>query len=151
MLELARIADREAVEALAQSVQADLVTWRPDLYEPAEVLYTEARFQEAVKERRLYVAKVGQAVCGYVLMAFRTVDRPGMAKRKILVVEEFCVDEICRSQGIGSEMMAEVRALAKAFRCTDLQLEVYPQNDDAVGFCQKCGYTIRSIEMQRKV
>ena len=151
MLELARTHDREAVEALAQNVHAMLVTWRPDLYEPAEVLYTEDRFQEAVKQRSLYVAKVGQAVCGYVRMTMRSVDRPGMAKRKIMVVEEFCVDEICRSQGIGTEMMTEVRALAKAFRCTDLQLEVYPQNDDAVGFYQKCGFTIRSIEMQRQV
>lgn len=151
MLELARITDREAVEALAQNVHADLVSWRPDLYERAEILYTEERFAEAVKQRQLYVAKVGEAVCGYALLSIRSVDRPGMAKRKIMVVEEFCVDEICRAQGIGTEMMMEVRALAKAFRCTDLQLEVYPQNDDAVGFYQKCGFTIRSIEMQRKV
>ena len=60
-------------------------------------------------------------------------------------------DEALRNQGFGKDMMEDVHALAAAFRCTDLQLGVYPQNDDAVGFFQKCGFTIRSIEMQRKV
>ena len=49
------------------------------------------------------------------------------------------------------QMMEEVRALARAFGCTDLQLGVYPQNDAAVSFYQKCGFMIRSIDMQRKV
>ena len=44
-----------------------------------------------------------------------------------------------------------VAGLAKAFGCSDLQLGVYPQNDGAVAFYQKCGFAIRSIEMQRKV
>ena len=48
-------------------------------------------------------------------------------------------------------MMQELRILAKAFDCTDLQLTVYPQNDAAIAFYQKCGFTIKSIDMQRKV
>ena len=48
-------------------------------------------------------------------------------------------------------MMAELRILAKAFGCSDLQLTVYPQNDAAVNFYQKCGFLIKSIDMQRKV
>ena len=57
----------------------------------------------------------------------------------------------CRGQGIGKEMMEDIHALAKAFRCTDLQLGVYPQNDGAVSFYQKCGFTIQNITMQRTV
>ena len=68
-----------------------------------------------------------------------------------MVIDEICVDEHCRGNGIGKQMMLEVRALAKAFGCTDMQLGVYPQNYDAVAFYQKCGFTIRSIDMQRKV
>jgi len=47
-------------------------------------------------------------------------------------------------------MMEEVRILAKAFGCTDMQLGVYPQNDAAVSFYQKCGFMIQNINMQRK-
>lgn len=151
MLELARPADRESVNALAAQVHAMHVAWRPDIYEMAGELYSEARFLDAIRNRELYVAKPGNTVVGYVLLKIRNYDWTGVTKRRVMVVDEICVDELCRNRGIGTRMMEEVRALAKAFGCTDLQLGVYPQNDAAVAFYQKCGFTIRSIDMQRKV
>lgn len=151
MLELATIADREAVEVLARQVHAMHVQWRPDIYEMPEQLYPEERFLEVIRERQLYVAKINTVVVGYALLKIRHYDWPGVVKRKVMLIDELCVHESCRNQGIGKQMMNDAWALAKAFRCTDLQLGVYPQNDDAVGFYQKCGFTIRSIDMQRKV
>ena len=150
MLELARQADREAVNALAADVHGMHVAWRPDLYRMPQELYPQDRFDEAVMQRQLYCAKVDGVVAGYALLKIRDVDAPPLVRRRVMLIEEFCVDPICRGQGIGTLMVLEIRALAKAFRCTDLQLGVYPQNDDAVGFWQKCGFTIRSIEMQCK-
>lgn len=151
MLELARPGDREAVNALALQVHALHAAWRPDLYEMVDVLYTEERFSQLTKNRQLYVARIGGVIAGYVAVKIRDYDWPGVTRRKVMIVDEICVDQLCRGQGIGTEMMEDVRALAKAFRCTDMQLGVYPQNDEAVGFYQKCGFTIRSIDMQRKV
>jgi len=151
MLELARPGDREAVNVLAKQIHEMHVSWRPDIYEMVPELYPEERFLDAVKQRQLYVARVGGVVAGYALLKIRQYDWSGVVRRKVMVIDELCVDELCRGQGIGTEIMAEIRVLAKAFRCTDLQLGVYPQNDDAVGFYQKCGFTIRSIDMQRKV
>lgn len=151
MLQLARKQDREAVNALALQAHKIHVQWRPDLFEAVEILYTQERFDSAVKQRQLYVAKIDDVVVGYVFLLTRNCDWPGAVKRRVMVIDEFCVHETCRGQGIGKQMMADVRALAAAFHCSDMQLGVYPQNDDAVGFYQKCGFTIRSIEMQRKV
>lgn len=151
MLELARECDREKVNELAQQVHAMHVAWRPDIYEMVEEMYPQDRFSEEVARRQLYVAKIGGQVTGYVLLKIREYNWPGVVKRKVMVVDEIAVDDRCRNQGIGTAMMEEVRVLAKAFGCTDLQLGVYPQNDAAVAFYQKCGFTIRSIDMQRKV
>ena len=151
MLELAQAADREAVNALARQVHAMHVDWRPDLFEMAQELYPEPRFRESIENRQLYVAKLENVIVGYVLLVMKNYDHPGLVKRKVMVVDEICVEKFCRGQGIGKEMMEDVHALAKAFGCTDLQLDVYPQNDGAVAFYQKCGFTIRSIDMQRKV
>ena len=151
MLELAVSADREAVNVLAREVHAMHVAWRPDIYEMVEEMYPQDRFSEEVARRQLYVAKIGGQVTGYVLLKIREYNWPGVVKRKVMVVDEIAVDDRCRNQGIGTVMMEEVRVLAKAFGCTDLQLGVYPQNDPAVAFYQKCGFTIRSIDMQRKV
>ena len=151
MLELATIADREAVEVLARQVHAMHVAWRPDIYEMPEQLYPQERFLAAIQERQLYVAKIDTIAVGYVLLRIRDVNAPGLVKRRVMLVDELCVQESCRGQGIGKQIMNDAWALAKAFRCTDMQLGVYPQNDDAVGFYQKCGFTIRSIDMHRKV
>ena len=151
MLELARECDREKVNELAQQVHAMHVAWRPDIYEMVEEMYPQDRFSEEVARRQLYVAKIGGQVTGYVLLKIREYNWPGVVKRKVMVVDEIAVDDRCRNQGIGTAMMEEVRVLARAFGCTDLQLGVYPQNDEAVAFYQKCGFTIRSIDMQRKV
>lgn len=151
MLELARPEDREAVNRLAREVHAMHVAWRPDIYEMMQELYPEERFREAIRDRQLYVAKINGIAAGYVLLRMRSVEMPGLVKRKIMLVDEICVDEPFRDQGIGTQMMTEVRALAHAFGCTDMQLGVYPQNDGAVAFYQKCGFAIKSIDMQRKV
>ena len=151
MLELARLEDREAINILARQVHAMHVEWRPDIYEMVDELYPEDRIREAISARELYVAKLAGQIVGYVSLKIRLYDHPGLVKRKVMVVDEIAVEESARNQGIGKAMMEDVHALAKAFRCTDLQLGVYPQNDEAVAFYQKCGFTIRSIDMQRKV
>ena len=151
MLELATMNDHAAVNALAKQVHATHVAWRPDIFEMVEELYPAQRMQEAIAARELYVAKVSGQILGYVLLKIKPYVHPGHVKRTVMVVDEICVEESLRGHGIGKAMMEDVHALAKAFRCTDLQLGVYPQNDEAVGFYQKCGFTIRSIDMQRKV
>ena len=151
MLQLASVSDRQGVERIARQVHGLHVEWRPDIFEMPETLFDEERFNRAVQERNLYVAKLDGAVIGYVLLKIRSYDWPGVVFRRVMLVDEFGVDEALRNHGFGKCMMEDVHALAKAFRCTDLQLGVYPQNDDAVGFYQKCGFTIRSIEMQKKV
>ena len=54
------------------------------------------------------------------------------------------------SQGIGKAMISDVRALARAFGCREVILGVHPENDEAVGFYQKCGFAIRTINMDMK-
>lgn len=151
MLELAAPADRETVNELAKQVHAMHVSWQPDIYEMVEALYSQERFDEAVKARQLYVAKIDGIAVGYVLVKIREYNWPGVVRRRVMLVDELCVEALCRGQGIGTQMLLEVRALAKAFGCTDLQLGAVPQNEGALHFYQKCGFAIRSIEMRAKL
>ena len=151
MLQLARPEDRAAIDALAQQIHRMHVAWRPDIYELAEEMWPEERFDEAVAQRQLFAAKLDDTIVGYVLVKIRNYDMIGHVKRRVLLVDEICVDESRRNLGIGTEMITEVRAIAKAFGCTDMQLGVYPQNNEALAFYQKCGFRIRSIDMQMKV
>ena len=151
MLQLASPADRACVERLAQQVHAFHVQWRPDLYQMPGELFPEELYFELLKNRELYVAKLDGAVIGLAWVRIRTSEGVGLVARKVMFINQVCVDEALRNHGIGTQMMEEIRVLAKAFGCTDLQLGVFPQNDAAVSFYQKCGFMIRSIDMQRKV
>ena len=151
MLQLARPEDRAEVNRLAQQVHSLNVQWRPDIYEQTEELWPQNRFESAVSQRQLFCAKIDEAVTGYVLIKIRHYDMPGHVKRKVLILDEICVDEVHRNQGIGTLMMIDVRAIANAFGCTDLQLGVYPQNNEALAFYQKCGFRIRSVDMHMKL
>jgi ribosomal protein S18 acetylase RimI-like enzyme len=151
MLELATAADREAVNAIAKQVHDLHVAWRPDIYQAAEEQFDEELFAESIRNRQIYVAKISGEVAGFVALKRCTYDWPGVVKRHVMMVEEFGVHESCRGHGIGRAMMEDIHALAKVFGCSDLQLRVYPQNDEAVGFYQKCGFTIQNIGMQKKV
>lgn len=151
MLQLASQQDWACVNALARQVHELHVSWRPDIYRMPEMLYPMERFEQEIRQRNLYVAKVDDSVVGYVLLKVRNCDAPALVSRRVMIIDEFCVEESLRGHGFGKEMARDVQVLAKAFRCTDLQLGVYPQNDEAVGFWQKCGFMIRSIEMQKKV
>lgn len=151
MLELATASDRSMVNTLARQVHELHVSWRPDIFRMVDEIYTEDRFLEVIQLKQIYVAKLNGIVVGYVLTKIKEYNIPPMQPRKVLLLDEICVEKTLRGHGIGTRMMEEVHALARAFGCTDMQLDVYPQNDDAVGFYQKCGFTIRSIDMQRKV
>ena len=151
MIELATKHDRSAVNRLARQVHEMHVQWRPDLYAMPEELFPEALYAELVKNRELYVAKLDGAVIGFAWVRIRTSEGVGLITRKVMLINQVCVDEALRNHGIGTQMREEVRVLARAFGCTDLQLGVDPQNAAAVSFYQKCGFMIRSIDMQRKV
>ena len=151
MLQLATPADRPAVNEIARQVHALHVDWRPDIYCMADELYPQERFDQCVADRALYVAKIEGNVVGYANVRIRDVQLNGLHPCRIMLIDEFGVHEAARGHGIGTEMMADIRALAKAFRCTDLKLGVYPQNEGAIRFYEANGFQIRSIDMLAKV
>ena len=151
MIQLATRADRAAVNEIARQVHALHVEWRPDIYCMADELYPQDRFDECAANRQLYVAKIEGNVVGYALLRTRDVNVNGLKPGRIMLIDELGVHEAARGHGIGTEMMADIRALAKAFRCSNLKLGVYPQNDGAIRFYERNGFMIRSIDMQANV
>ena len=151
MLELAREQDFEAVKRLSVQIHDLHAQWRPDLYYRCDEPLPKDVFLEGITKRMIYVGKIGGTVAGYVTLSVQERGGPGAVSYKAMRLDSICVDEVLRGQGIGKHMVADVRALAKAFGCRELLLGVHPENDSAVGFYQKCGFRIRTINMDMKV
>ncbi len=151
MLELARTDDRTSINRIAGQCHMLHVMWRPDIFAVEEDLFPEPFFQDCIKERRLYAAKLHGVVVGYALIQQKRAEGFGLAERNVLILEQFAVEETCRSQGIGSVMMEDVLALARAFGCTDIQLGVQPENNAALALYRKFGFSVRKLDLQRKI
>ena len=151
MLELARPMDWDAVNRLSVQVHDLHVSWRPDIYFHCDAPYSKNDFMDHIAERRVYVAKMQNTVVGYLVVSFQCKGGAGTVASKSMRLDSICVDETLRGRGIGKEMMRDVRVLAKAFGCSEMILGVHPENDDAVGFYQKCGFLIRTINMDMKL
>ena len=151
MLELARPSDWEEVRRLSVQVHDLHAAWRPDIYYSCEEPYPHGDFLSHINERRVYVAKIGENVAGYLVLSFFSKEGAGIHPCKCARLDSICVDETIRSQGIGKEMIRDAAVLCKAFGCREMLLGVHPENDDAVGFYQKCGFRIRTIQMDMKL
>jgi len=151
MLELARREDFDAVNAIAAQVHALHVSWRPDLYCHTDCLFPMDFYLECIEKRSLFVARMGDQITGILLFCIWNTAGAGNTKRKVMRIDNIAVEETLRGNGIGRAMMIDVRALARAFGCDEIVLNVYPQNDAAIAFYEKCGFTIRNIGMQMKL
>ena len=151
MLQLARPSDWEDVKRLSVQIHDLHAAWRPDIYFHHEEPYPMDKFLEDIRSRMVYVAKINGIVAGYVVLAVQRKGGPGTVERKLLRLDSIVVEKDIRGHGIGKTMVEEVRALARAFGCSQLILGVHPENDDAVGFYQKCGFRIRTIHMDMQL
>ena len=151
MLELARPEDRAAVNALAEQVHRLHLGWRPDLFRMPEQMYPEERFREAIEKKELFCAWQDGQIVGYINAHVAAFDISGFVAHREFVMDELCVREDCRSQGIGTQIMREAAALAKAFGCTCLRLGAYAENEDGLAFYRKMGFRLRTVNLEMRL
>lgn len=138
-----RLADLDElwrITPMKEQIHAQHVAGRPDLFAPLENL---SAFEAYVREDslRLFLAERDGEPLGYALT--RVVDRPAnpyMRRRLFLRVEEICVDERFRRQGVGHALMEAVREDAKALGCPRVVLDVWAFNEEAMRFYQSMGF-----------
>lgn len=148
ILEPAKLSDREAVNRIDVQVNDLHALWRPDIFRPSGEGLPEDFFKECVENQTLYVARMDEKVIGFVIFFTWQTNGPASVPSKVLDIDAIAIDEAHRHQGIGTKIMDDIRELAKEHGCNDIQLSVYPQNENAVRFYEKCGFQIRNIRYQ---
>ena len=127
------------------------VAGRPDLF--AHITEPEVFMQHAAQqEMRLLLAECCGDPVGYALI--RIVDRPAnpyMQERRFLHVEEFCVEESHRREGIGRALMESVRQAARAAQLFRIELDVWAFNEGAKAFYESAGLRTYRYFMEMEV
>ena len=148
----AREEDFPAVERLLRQIAQLHAEWRPDVFRPAQKYDREHYLQLlADPDKPILVAEdpagevVGYAMCQVIQWQ----GHPVMRDRRWLYVDDICVDEACREQGIGGRLMEGVRELAQSRGLPKIELNVWECNEAALRFYRRQGFTTqrRGLEL----
>lgn len=117
---------------------------RPDVFTGLISKYTvdevEARLSN--EDSGVLVADVDGAVAGYV---FCDIIKEGSGKT--LYVDDLCVNPEMRHMGIGKRLMDAAADYGRRYECSQLMLNVWEFNHNAVDFYEKYGLKTRSRHM----
>ena len=123
---------------------------RPDLFRAGAQKYNEADLAALLQdpERPIFIAEIDGKVAGYCFCIFQiTEGNPVLCDRKVLYIDDLCVDEAIRGQGIATKLYEHTLAFAREQGCQAVTLNVWYGND-ALKFYEKCGMKPQKIGME---
>ena len=122
---------------------------RPDLFISGTTKYSDEDLKAVLNDENkpIFVAIVDDCVVGYAMCQIR-IPTSNMYPKKILHLDDLCVDEKYRHQGIGEALYHKVVEFAKEMGCYEITLNAWPGNDAALKFYEKMGMKVRSIVME---
>ncbi len=123
---------------------------RPDLFRLA-TKYGEEDLKAIFRDdsRPVYVWENDQGVQGYAMCLVQEKKGDRMLEdMKTLYVDDLCVDERSRGQGVGRALYDHVLSRARAMGCHNVTLNVWACNPGAMAFYEKCGMKCQKTGME---
>ncbi len=126
---------------------------RPDLFKgEGAVKYTAEELALLLQDQTspvfVYTDKkdevLGYAFCKLICYAEHNI----FTDVKTLYIDDLCVDENCRGQGIGRALYEFVLGYAKQNSCYNVTLNVWACNESALSFYEKLGLKKQKIGME---
>ncbi len=140
--------DYDSVESIMKQVQQLHVDWRPDIYKPADPVYSREYFEKLISENRLLVAEQEGAVVGLLSFMYRHVESDKQVTRDVIFVDDLAVKEEYRGRGIGTQLLQVVKDKVKKEHLDGLELQVNARNTAARKMYEQIGFTEKSINLE---
>ena len=125
---------------------------RPDLFRAGAQKYDEAALRRLLKTsgRPILAAEEDGKMVGYAFCILQiTKDDPVLCDRRVLYIDDLCVDESHRGRGIAGALYRRSLELAKELSCDAVTLNVWWGNDNALRFYENCGLQRQKIGMEK--
>ena len=149
----AKESDMETIQRLLLQVAAVHHKGRPDLFLPGTRKYTDQELRKLIQDdsRPIFVAEEPEGqVLGYAFCVFQQqLDSHIMTDIKTLYIDDLCVDETCRGNGVGRRLYEAVLDFARKEGCYNVTLNVWSCNTAALKFYQNCGLKPQKIGMEK--
>ncbi len=124
---------------------------RPDLFRAGAQKYDEAALDRLLTDpsRPILAAEEQGKMVGYAFCILQiTKDDPVLCDRKVLYIDDLCVDEDFRGGGAAMALYDRAVSLARELGCHAVTLNVWWGNDRALTFYNKCGLSYQKIGME---
>lgn len=124
---------------------------RPDLFRSGAQKYSVSDLEALLRdpERPILIADMDGAVAGYCFCILQTTrDSSVLCDRKVLYIDDLCVDESRRGTGIAKALYLHTLDYARSLGCQAVTLNVWCGNDRAMAFYEKCGMKPQKIGME---
>ena len=100
----------------------------------------------------IFLAESGNQIIGFIVVVIREAPNiPIMVKRRFAYVDSIVVTEKSRDSGIGRALMAEAEQWALGKKASQLELNVWDFNQEAIEFFKKLGYKTSRRNMWKTV
>ena len=122
---------------------------RPDLFRAGAQKYDEAALKRLLQDptRPIFIAEMDGQVAGYAFCILQEAKNdPVLRDRKVLYIDDLCVDEGHRGQGIAGELYRHACGYAREQGCQFITLNVWEGNS-ALQFYEKMGMKPRKVFM----
>ena len=125
---------------------------RPDLFRSGAQKYDKTALEALLRDssRPILIGELEGKVAGYAFCILQeTAGDPVLCDRKVLYIDDLCVEENLRGKGIATALYNRVLEFAKELGCHSVTLNVWCGNDSAMAFYEKCGLKPQKIGMEK--
>ena len=143
----------EQVNELRKQVNELHVKERPEIFKPGFPRELREYVYEIFRDplKKIVICEDSGRICAFAVLNHITKpETPFMYVRDYLDIDEFCVDEACRRQGIATRMVGFIRDYAKSEGFDRVELNMWEFNRDALAFYESAGFTTYRRYMEMK-
>ncbi len=152
MIRLANENDIETLGSLLSQVLEIHHSGRADLFKSNARKYTENELKELLKDksRPIFVYENATRVLGYAFCVIKETKNDNiLCDHKTLYIDDLCIDEGARGEGVGKALYTYLLSYAKDIGCYNITLNVWECNKGARAFYEKMGLMPQKTVMEK--
>ncbi len=154
MIRRAKNADIDRLNVLLYQVQQLHADGRPDIFKNGAKKYTTEELEGIIADDMtpIFVYEEDGMVMGYAFCVYQiTLESEQLHARKVLYIDDLCVDESYRRKHIGEKLYHHVLDVAKENGCDSVTLNVWRVNPSAEKFYQRMGMEPLKTMMEQQL
>lgn len=145
--------DFQGVHKLMMQVHKLHINERNDIYKDVDPINFDEFKNELSNSNNIYlIAEFKNEIVGICFSQIKEISNNKIMKdRKILHIENICVDKNYQKKGIGKKLYEQIVQLAKERNIDNIELLVWGFNENAINFYKNLGMNIKNLRFEQKI